>query len=98
MRNFIYISLLSLGLIATSCSKDEMVLTNADRDIVPAWDDTSNEMQGRPESESESGDDGVIGQSENGQTDGFSPIDGVSPIDGDITDPNNDPDGKKKKN
>lgn len=90
MRNFIYISLLSLGLFATSCSKDEVVVTNADRDIVPAWDNTSNEMKGRPESES--GDDGVVGQSENGQTGG------VSPIDGDITDPNNDPDGKKKKN
>lgn len=88
MKNFIYISLLSLGLFATSCTKEEIVMTNTDLDVVPTWENT--EKKGGPMTDG-SGEDGVVGESGTGGTGG------VTPIDGDITDPNNDPDGKKKK-
>ena len=90
MKNFIYISLLSLGLIATSCSKEEVVMSDANLDAVPTWDNSSSEKKGGPIVDGTEGQ-GSVGESGSGQTGG------VSPIDGDITDPNNDPDGKKKK-
>jgi len=90
MKSFIYISLLTLGLFATSCTKEELVRTNTDLNDAPTWDTTSYEKKGGPVVDG-SGDDEIVGESSSGQTGG------VSPIDGDITDPNNDPDGKKKK-
>ncbi|MEJ6583132.1 MAG: hypothetical protein QNL61_00470 [Crocinitomicaceae bacterium] len=84
MKNFIYISLLMLGLFATSCTKEEVVMSNANVDAVPTWDNSSFENKGGPAAEGES----------QGEPDGSGD---VVPSDGDITDPNNDPDGKKKK-
>jgi len=93
MKNFIYISLLSLGIFATSCSKDEVVMSNANIDAVPTWDNSPNEKKGGPVSDDSGDQDNsgtVTGPGQSGSG-------GTPPTLGDITDPNNDPDGKKKK-
>lgn len=90
MKNFIYISLLSLGLFATSCTKEEVVINNADFGAVPTWDNPSSEKKAESEVLGAGGDSVVIGETGAGEA-------GSTPGDGDITDPNNDPDGKKKK-
>ena len=48
MKSFIYISLLTLGLFATSCTKEELVRTNTDLNDAPTWDTTSYEKKGGP--------------------------------------------------
>ena len=88
MKNFIYISLLMLGLFATSCTKEEVAMSNANVDSVPTWDNTPAEKSGVPVVEGEAA--GGAGAGDHGSG-------GIIPLDGDITDPNNDPDGKKKK-
>lgn len=90
MKKFIYISLLALGLFATSCSKEEVVMNNADIGAVPTWDNPSSEKKGESEIEGAGGDSVVVGETDTEEA-------GSTPNDGDITDPNNDPDGKKKK-
>jgi hypothetical protein len=88
MKNLIYISLLMLGLFATSCTKEEVVISNANVDAVPTWDNSSFEKKGGPAVEGESQEEPDASGHGSGD---------VVPLDGDITDPNNDPDGKKKK-
>ena len=92
MKHFIYISLLSLGVFATSCSKEEVVIADDSINSVPTWDNSSSEKKsGQVEGGEGTGESGSAGQS------GVGPTGGVLPVPGDITDPNNDPDGKKKR-
>ena len=90
MKNFIYISLLMLGLFATSCTKEEVIMSNANTDAVPTWGNTPFQEKGTPPVV---GGAGASGQGSGGVL----PVDDVNPSEDDITDPNNDPDGKKKK-
>lgn len=94
MKNFIYIALLSIGLFATSCSKEEVIMNNTNQEAVPAWDNSSFEKKGMSTADN-NGSTSSAGDSGASQTGGTTT--GGTASDGDITDPNNDPDGKKKK-
>lgn len=104
MKKIVYIGLLFLGLVASSCSKEEIVANSNNLNSAPDWNSSARPENARPENarpESISSDDspnegepiirGTIG---GGPIISFPPSDGPT---GEITDPNNDPDGIKKK-
>lgn len=82
-----------LGTFAASCSKEEVVMSNTNSDAAPTW--SQQQRGGGVVIGDDSGPSGPVG--EGSTTVGGGPIININPIEGDITDPNNDPDGKKKK-
>lgn len=93
MKKIIYIGLLFLGLVASSCSKEELVTNPGNLSSAPEWNSNA-----RPENVDlgESDDEPIVRETivSNGPIINFPPIDGPT---GEITDPNNDPDGTKKR-
>lgn len=92
MKNFIYISLLLLGVFVSSCSKEEVV-NNANTEMAPTWNSAPTV---KSISAPVSNNDQPVGEGSIPTFGGSQPVGDSAP--GEITDPNNDPDGKKKKN
>lgn len=97
MKKIVYIGILFLALVATSCSKEEVIVNANDNYNAPEWNNSNNEKK------SGSGvvDDGPVQGNgtfgDGGTVVGTMPPPLDNPTIGGITDPNNDPDGKKKK-
>lgn len=101
MKKIVYIGALFLGLVVSSCSKEEITTNSNQLNSVPEWNSGA-----RPENVNANGSDD---SSDGGEAiirgtieSGGGPIISVPPIQepiptGEITDPNNDPDGTKKK-
>lgn len=99
MKKIVYIGLLFLGLVATSCSKEEIVTNSNNVSDAPEWNSNARPENARPENvnSDDSADDGepfIRGTISGGPIINFPPTDAPT---GDITDPNNDPDGTKNK-
>ena len=82
MKKIIYIGVLFLGLVLVSCNKDEFTIQDRDSEDAPAW-------VGHDCGEKGITTTGAGGSPDTGVTD--------DAAEGGITDPNNDPDGRKKK-
>ena len=91
MKNIIYIGFLFLALGMSSCTKEEIVQSAVDNDV-PAWEGSnalnrSGSIEIDPPASNDGNTSGGV----------VNPIPSPTPPIGEITDPNNDPDGKKKK-
>ncbi len=97
MKKIVYIGILFLALVATSCTKEEIVAGSNDSNNRPIWNnDSYAERPSAVEGEN------TPTEEDNSQSEDAQPVDNTPPpIDfnpiGEITDPNNDPDGKKRK-
>lgn len=81
MRKVYYISILTIAVLFASCQKQEIVPVSNEALTVPTWEDNAKSDTG--------------GGDNNGPTHGNTGDD--SGLTGEITDPNNDPDGTKGK-
>ena len=112
MKKIVYIGMLFLALVATSCSKEEVVTVVNDDNSIPEWDNSYEVKKSDPngagsdDSGDVSGEEASSDEEPSGEAssdDGVTPVIDPTPIPADsdpireITDPNNDPDGKKKK-
>ncbi|HIP31209.1 MAG TPA: hypothetical protein EYG86_00460 [Crocinitomicaceae bacterium] len=81
MNKTVYISIICIGLIFASCQKETIVPVGDVNAEVPTWN-----LEKELEQHDDSATNPDIVDPENEET-----------LDGDITDPNNDPDGKEGK-
>ena len=83
MNKLLYISVIIIGLVLVSCSKQEIVPNPTNTKEIPTW---SNERSSFSDDDDSNVGDPTI---DDGSDDGSD--------DGGITDPNNDPDGNSTK-
>jgi len=98
MKKIVYIGILFLALVATSCTKEDIVTVANDSSNAPTWDNSVEVKRSTPTDLGNTPDE--EGASANGAT--LPPVGNTPPPTddipvGEITDPNNDPDGKKRK-
>ena len=95
MNKIVYIGLLFLGLVASSCSKEEIVTTSNNANNAPEWNSNAR-PEGADLGDPDDSDDSGVRETTlgGGPIFNFPTSDGPT---GEITDPNNDPDGTKKK-
>lgn len=95
MKKIVYIGLLFLGLVASSCSKEEIVTTSNNANSAPEWNSNAR-PEGADLGDPDSSDDSGIKETNIGGGSIINlPTNDVPS--GEITDPNNDPDGIKKR-
>lgn len=101
MKKIVYIGILFLALVATSCQKEEIITVVNEDSNAPVWNgDSFSPKSGGSDQEADSDeqdtpDEPVIVNPKSIQFIPPPAVSGGTPID--ITDPNNDPDGKKRK-